>query len=72
MVPAYKASVHMHRKDVIKKVKKKIKLGDYILTYKRLLLILCSAEKKKNSSWRAQTGFIECHLGMWIFLDLYQ
>ena len=37
----------MHRKDVRKKVKKKIKLGDYILTYKRLLLILCSAEKKK-------------------------
>ena len=38
----------MHRKDVRKKVKKKIKLGDYILTYKRLLLILCSAEKKKK------------------------
>lgn len=32
-------------------LKKKIKLRDYILTYKRLLLILCSAEKKKNKKF---------------------
>lgn len=46
MVPTYKISVHMHRKDVRKMVKKKKKLRNYILTYKRL--ILSSAEKNKK------------------------
>lgn len=47
----------MHRKDVRKMVKKKkVKLRNDILTYKRLLLILSSAGGEKNSSGGPRQG----------------
>ena len=48
MVPAYKASVHMHRKDVRKMVKKKIKL-EIIFLHTRDFYLFCVQQKKKKN-----------------------
>lgn len=53
---------------------KKKKLRNDILTHKRLLLTLDSAGKTKQNktspACRAETAFVGCSLGLWIFLPL--
>lgn len=46
MVPKYKTSVHMHRKDVIKTGEKKVKPTKDFLTHNGLLLTFALGEKK--------------------------
>ena len=49
MVPKYKTSVHMHRKDVRKTGEKKVKPTKDFLTHKGLLLTFALGGKKKTA-----------------------